>query len=70
MQHADYAALSARTNDRLGIVLGIAGVDDDWLPHFFGQRDLSRERGQLRFSRGVVVVIVEPTFADSYGGAG
>jgi hypothetical protein len=31
---------------------------------------LSRERGPLRFAGGVVVVIVEATFADSHGGAG
>jgi hypothetical protein len=70
MQHADYAALSAITNDRAGIVFGIAGVDDDRLPHFFGQGDLRRERGKLRFSGGVVVVIIETAFTNSYGGAG
>ena len=67
MQDADHATVSAIANDRSGIVFGIAGVDDNGLPYFFGQRDLSRERRQLRIAGRVVVVIVEPTLADSHG---
>jgi hypothetical protein len=70
VQDADHATVSCSANYRSGIVFGIAGVDDNRLPHFFGQRDLSRERGPLRFSRGVVVMIVEATFADGNSGAG
>jgi len=69
VQDADHATVARIANDRSGIVFGIAGVGDNRLPHFFGQRDLRRERGALRFSRGVVVVIVEATFADGHCGA-
>ncbi len=67
MEDADHAKAPRIANDRSGIIFRVAGVDDHGLPHFFRQRDLSRERGSLRFSRGVVVVIIEATFADGYG---
>jgi hypothetical protein len=70
VQDADHPTVPCIANDRPGVVFGIAGVDDNRLSNFFGQRDLSRERGALRFSRGVVVVIVEATFADGHRGAG
>jgi hypothetical protein len=69
VQDADHATVSCVANDRSGIVFGIAGVNDNRLPDFFGQRDLSRKCGPLRFSRRVVVVIVEATLADGHSGA-
>ena len=70
MQYADHATVACIANDRSGIVFCIAGVYHNRFPHFFGQRDLRRKRGSLRFSRRVVVVIVEATFADGHRGAG
>ena len=70
MQDADHASIAGIANYRSGVVFGIAGVNDNRLPHFLGQRDLRRERGSLRFSRRVVVVKVEATFADGHRGAG
>jgi len=69
VQHADDTAVSCVANDRCRIVFGIAGVDDNGLPHFFGKRDLSREHGQLRFAGRVVIVIVEAAFADGHRGS-
>jgi len=55
-------------NHRSGVILGVPGVDDDGLPRFRRKLQLRSEGGELGVARRVVVVVVEPAFADSDGG--
>jgi len=70
VQDADHVSATRVEDDRSSVVFGIPRVDDDRLPHFFRKRKLSRERGSLCISRRIVVVVVEPAFADSHSGVG
>lgn len=47
------------------IVLGLAGMDDEWQAGFTGRRDLGAEAADLRLAGRQVVVIVQPGLADA-----
>jgi hypothetical protein len=67
MKDADNAGAPRVPHDRAGIVFGIPSVHHHGPIHLFSERDLSRERGALGFTWGIVVVVVESAFADRHG---
>jgi len=56
-------------DERPSIILGVPRMDDNGLLQLGRQRDLSAERGALRFSRRIVVVVVEAALTDRDGAA-
>jgi len=67
MQYAHHPGGSSFPDERACVVLGVAGVDDDSAAFFPCERELSREGGALRLTRGIVVVVVETALANSNG---
>jgi hypothetical protein len=68
MENTGHAGSERLTNHCQGVVLCIAGVDDKRLMRFRRDRNLSGEGRQLRFSRRIVIMIVEATLPDRHGG--
>jgi hypothetical protein len=66
VQHTQDAGASSFADERARVILGIAGVDNNRPVFLPGERELSRERGALRLTRGVVVVVVEAALADRH----
>ena len=66
VENAGYPAVSRIGDDRSGIVLGVASVHNYGLTELTGQLDLRGKRRQLRFAGRVLVVVVEPAFADCH----
>ena len=65
MEHAGDAPFLHRCAQDLGrILLGVAGVDDKRQARLRGGVDMRLEPLALRFAVGLVVVIIEPAFAD------
>jgi len=56
-------------DERASVVLGVPRVNDDRLLQLGRQRDLSAECRALRFSRRIVVVVVEAALTDRDGAA-
>ena len=50
-------------HDCAGILFGIAGVHDHWLPFLSSQSELRSECGKLRVARRILVMVVESAFA-------
>ena len=63
MQHADYLRAARLRDESTRVVLGVARMDNERLPHFCRQRDLSGEYGALGSARRIVVVIIETALA-------
>ena len=64
MKNADHACRASFANNCTRVVLGLTRMYNDRLFQLCRQLDLCREGGALRFAGRVVVVIVEPAFAD------
>ena len=65
MDHAGISTpLHLLYEDFSGIVLGIAGVDDQRQPGVARRRDMRAEAGALTIAVRMVVIIVEPGFSD------
>ena len=64
VQHSRRTDRARFPDHRSGVVLGISGVNDQWLLHFRRESDLRGKRGALQVPRRVVVVVVEPAFTD------
>ena len=67
MQDAEYSCRACFPNDGAGIVLRITRVHDDREIRFAGNRNLSRKGPALRFTRTIIVVVVEAALSDSDG---
>src|SRR5437867_13434989 len=69
MQDANHMLLCRAHNERTGVVLGVARVHDDGAMELGGEGQLCLEGTPLLRTGRVVVVIVEPAFADRAGAA-
>jgi hypothetical protein len=67
VQHSDHAGRARLVDAGSGIVLGVAGVDDDRTLRLVSERNLRREGGALGVARRVVVVVVETAFTHRDG---
>lgn len=65
VQHSADACLPRFGDHGRRVVLSLAGVHNHGPVGFGREGELRRERAALELARGVVVVIVEPTLADS-----
>lgn len=68
MEHASHPGRTRFTDHGEGVILGIAGMHNKRLMYFCREGDLSLKRRQLRFAGRIIVVVVEPAFADGNGG--
>ncbi len=62
MQHTLGPCLTCRRDHRPRVILGVAGMHDQGLTHFYSDSDLSFECGPLNFARRVVIVIIQAAF--------
>ena len=69
MQHSGNAGGARFSHHSPGVVLGVAGVDDDGTAELRSKHELRGESPPLLETGRVVVVIVEATFADRDGAA-
>ena len=69
MHHTEDPSLLSLSEKRSSIVFRISGVNNNGHLHFGGDRYLGGKRRALGFSRGIVVVVVEPALSDSDGAA-
>ena len=68
MENADYAG-GLRVRDMCaGVVFRLPRMDDDRPAHLRSQSDLGSKRGALRATRRIVIVVIEPAFADRDSG--
>src|SRR5450759_4382274 len=51
--------------DRANVRVRVAGMNDDWEPAFTGCRDMGAENPCGNVTRGFVVMIIEPGFANA-----
>ena len=64
MEDTDDAVLPRFGDHRLGVFLGVAGVDDDGFVELFGEGELRGEDAALDVAWGVIVMIVQAALAD------
>ena len=69
MHDTDDANFPRIADERPSIIFSVPSVNDNRLPGLGCQRDLRSKGGSLRFSRRIVVVIVEAALADRNGAA-
>lgn len=64
VKHALHTGGSSLTDHRAGVVLGVAGVNDERTIELVSQGQLRGERRALAVARRVVIVVVEAALAD------
>jgi hypothetical protein len=67
VKNTEHAGIFGVANNGAGIVLGVAGVNNDGSLHFSRQGDLGRECIALGGSRRIVVMVIEAAFANRDG---
>ena len=60
------AVFSLFGEDRGGVLVGVAGMDDQRQAGFARRRDMGAEIGALVFARAAVVIVIEPGLADAH----
>lgn len=69
MQYAEDPRFTSFGHHGASVVFGVTGVDDNGFVALLGEGELGREGAALDVAGGVVVVIVQATFADRRGAA-